>query len=480
MDSKKELKKIFIRLCVAAAATAVIIIAGLDMKIQKIFYDSSAGAWKFSENPAVLFLYKYGTIPGLLLAAFSMAAAGAGFFTKKFEFLKKPAALIVIVILLGPGIFINVILKNYTGRPRPREAKEFGGKWKYREAFQFGAPGRGHSFPAGHPSMGFLFGALYFAYRRRNKKTAYTALAIGLAYGAAMGAGRMAQGAHFFSDVLWSGVITFITARAAQVFFIEGNVFRIKPRAGRENRAAAILVPSVFILLLVFFFLFSVPFHREKNYSFSVNTPGYRLRINSKAGDIMVREAGKDGPRLEITAKGFGFPGRDYSENFEVKRKNGMTDLELYTSTNGFFSELSADIKLSLPPGEKVFVMINNSKGGVDFRLPSKYEEAVIYTGRGGIKFSPGKSALADVYLKNKRGGDIVFDMDRGLEIKGGSRIAINSEGKVVLRNNSSYFRHINTEAEKISGSKELYYRPKSENGVSMDIISKNIIIKEE
>ncbi len=450
------------------------------MKIQEAFYDSSAGAWKFSENPVVLFLYKYGTLPGLLLAAVSMAVAGASFFTKKFESLKKPAVIVIITIMFGPGLFINVILKNYTGRPRPREVKEFAGKWKYRDAFQFGAPGRGHSFPAGHPSMGFLFGALYFAYRRRNKKAAYTALAIGLAYGTAMGAGRMAQGAHFFSDVLWSGVITFITARAAQVFLIDSKVFRQGwLRAGRENRPAAILVSSVFIILLVFFFLFSVPFHKEKKYNFSVDTPGYRLRVNSKAGDIMVREAGKGGPRLEIEARGFGFPGRDYSEDFEVKRKNRMTDIELYTSTTGFFSEISADIKLSLPPGKKVFIMINNSEGDVDFRLPSKYGEAVIYTGRGRIMFSPGKAALSDVYLKNN-GGIIVFDMDSGLEISAGSRIMISSEGKVVLRNNSSYFRHINTDADKINGSKELYYRPKSKNGVALDIISKKIIIKEE
>jgi len=107
LEQKKELLQIFIRLCVAAAATAVIIAAGLDMKIQEAFYDSSAGAWKFSENPVVLFLYKYGTLPGLLLAAVSMAVAGASFFTKKFESLKKPAVIVIITIMFGPGLFIT-------------------------------------------------------------------------------------------------------------------------------------------------------------------------------------------------------------------------------------------------------------------------------------------------------------------------------------------------------------------------------------
>ena len=41
---------------------------------------------------------------------------------------------------------------------------------------------------------------------------ALAALLIGLAYGSLMGVGRIVQGAHFPSDVVWSWGVTFLTA----------------------------------------------------------------------------------------------------------------------------------------------------------------------------------------------------------------------------------------------------------------------------
>ena len=52
-----------------------------------------------------------------------------------------------LVSIIGAGLFINAFLKEHTGRPRPREIKEFNGNWNYLPAFHFGIPGKGRSFP---------------------------------------------------------------------------------------------------------------------------------------------------------------------------------------------------------------------------------------------------------------------------------------------------------------------------------------------
>ena len=92
----------------------------------------------------------------------------------------------------------------------PWDVDEFGGFVPYTRLFEPPTPGvePGHCFPAGHASTGFALLAFYFAaYARRMRSTARVLLAIGIAAGLALGFGRMLQGAHFLSHVLWSGLL---------------------------------------------------------------------------------------------------------------------------------------------------------------------------------------------------------------------------------------------------------------------------------
>jgi len=93
---------------------------------------------------------------------------------------------------------------------RPAQVTEFGGALKYSPPLvKADQCGRNCSFPAGHPSMPFLGFALAagFAGRRRRQ-----IIAAAVALGALSGLGRMMQGGHFFSDVLFSGFITYAAA----------------------------------------------------------------------------------------------------------------------------------------------------------------------------------------------------------------------------------------------------------------------------
>jgi len=58
----------------------------------------------------------------------------------------------------------------------------------------------------------------YFVYRRRLPAIARGWLAFSIILGMTIGVGRMAAGAHFLSDVLWSGYICYLVALAVYYF----------------------------------------------------------------------------------------------------------------------------------------------------------------------------------------------------------------------------------------------------------------------
>jgi lipid A 4'-phosphatase len=110
---------------------------------------------------------------------------------------------------LGPGFLINTVLKQYSGRARPSQIKEFGGNRHFTKAFVVSDQcKRNCSFVSGDASLGYFAFAFIFLARRRR-------FAIGSAAfvcGTTLGLIRMAQGAHFLSDVIFSGVFTFMVA----------------------------------------------------------------------------------------------------------------------------------------------------------------------------------------------------------------------------------------------------------------------------
>jgi membrane-associated PAP2 superfamily phosphatase len=105
---------------------------------------------------------------------------------------------------LGPGLIINAIFKDNWGRPRPRSIQELGGTHTYHRIWEKGVAGDGRSFPSGHASMGFFLMTPFFVLRKNARRWANAFLTFGIAYGVLIGLGRMIQGGHFASDVLWA------------------------------------------------------------------------------------------------------------------------------------------------------------------------------------------------------------------------------------------------------------------------------------
>lgn len=113
---------------------------------------------------------------------------------------RRAAAFVVLTMLLGPGLLVNVVLKDHWGRARPGHVENFGGKAHFTPAWVISDQCQKNcSFVCGDASVGFGLIALAFVARRPRPW-----LALGLALGVALGLMRMGQGGHFLSDVVFS------------------------------------------------------------------------------------------------------------------------------------------------------------------------------------------------------------------------------------------------------------------------------------
>jgi len=109
-----------------------------------------------------------------------------------------------LVVWLGVGLLVNGVFKEHWGRPRPIAVQALGGAVPFQPALRPSAYcAHNCSFVSGHAATGFALMAVGLvgapATRRRW-------LWIGGTAGLLVGAGRVAQGGHFLSDVLLSGV----------------------------------------------------------------------------------------------------------------------------------------------------------------------------------------------------------------------------------------------------------------------------------
>ncbi len=214
----------------------------LDVDLQTHFYREGSG-WYLAEKQPWLFLYEYGTLPGLLIGAGALIVLVASIWKESLRPRRAASLFLVLTLAIGPGLIVNTILKGHWGRPRPRDIVQFGGgeeHWKVWERRPVG--GGGASLPSGHASVAFYLLTPYFFLRRRQRRQATYFLAGGVVYGVLMGIARMVQGGHFASDVLWAGGIVYLTGYFFSRLLLPGERARSIP--------AALLLLSSFALPL--------------------------------------------------------------------------------------------------------------------------------------------------------------------------------------------------------------------------------------
>lgn len=185
----------------------------LDLAISNHYFQPTQS---FQSNDFFTFLFNYGLIPAQLLFSIAAVALFLGCFFKKWKRWHAPALVLVLSLLIGGGLIVHEMFKEHWGRPRPKQAIEFGGTQPFRPYYEpnfFHQPEPSKSFSCGHCTMGFYFFSLALVARRLNyKKTFWAALLLALALGISLSLARIVQGGHFFSDTLVSAIIMWLSA----------------------------------------------------------------------------------------------------------------------------------------------------------------------------------------------------------------------------------------------------------------------------
>lgn len=115
-------------------------------------------------------------------------------------------------LTLGPGLVVNAFLKEWWGRPRPRQIVEFGGTMEFFPAWvPGGACVSNCSFPSGEASSSMWLVAIALLVPGRWRRPA---IVVAASWGLIVSANRLAFGGHFLSDVLiaWGLVLTIVFA----------------------------------------------------------------------------------------------------------------------------------------------------------------------------------------------------------------------------------------------------------------------------
>ena len=179
---------------------------GIDLTVSGWFYQPGAGFY-LKELPFFQFILK--GMPAIVIGAAAyvlvLGVAGAALGQEFLGISKRVAAFIVLSLALGPGVVVNVILKDHWGRARPSQIAEFGGSAHFTPPLMMADQCSSNcSFSSGHGALGFWVIAFALLAPPRWRPLA---IAAALAFGVMVGYVRIAQGGHFLSDVVVSALV---------------------------------------------------------------------------------------------------------------------------------------------------------------------------------------------------------------------------------------------------------------------------------
>ena len=197
----------------------------IDLMTSGVFYDPGRGFALAGWQPVMLLSQAipwiaWGALAFVLIGIFWLLLVGRPL----WRFNPRALVFLVASIAVGPGLLANTLLKDHWGRARPTQIEAFGGAHHFTPA-PLPAAECDHNcaFVSGHAALGFSLVA--FAFLLPGGRSRRWGIAAALGFGALVGLGRIAQGAHFLSDVLYAGVLVYTVTALLYRWIVDGNAF---------------------------------------------------------------------------------------------------------------------------------------------------------------------------------------------------------------------------------------------------------------
>src|SRR6516165_573775 len=183
----------------------------IDLMTSGVFYDPGRGFAPAGWQPVMLLSQAipwiaWGALVFVLIGIFWLLLVGRPL----WRFNPRALVFLVASIAVGPGLLANTLLKDHWGRARPTQIEAFGGAHHFTPAPLPAAEcDRNCAFVSGHAALAFSLVSLAFLFPPGHSRRRGLTAALG--FGALVGMGRIAQGAHFLSDVVYAGLLAYGT-----------------------------------------------------------------------------------------------------------------------------------------------------------------------------------------------------------------------------------------------------------------------------
>ena len=366
---RQALKDFSILIFLLGLLTLIFRFTNLDIRMEHYFYSPDKG-WMLQYKPFWDFIYRFGIFPGYILAFCGLIMISVSYWNTNYLRFRKASLVLVFTIIVGPGILVNLMLKDHTGRPRPRDVTEFGGTENFLCVCEKAPTNEGKSFPCGHCSMGFYIAIPYLFYRGRKKILAYTFLGTGICYGVLIGIARMMAGGHFASDVIWAGGLTWLIALTGFWIFRPDKPPVIPLLSGTERKKRAriaTLIIGILLPVITIGLMLATPYISKKHFEVS---SAQLNSVNCKVIDIDLQDATVIiNPgfafHLDYSINAFGFP------NSKIRGLLTIADTSRYILQRmGWFTEVKNEVHVEFPSFDSILWNFHVHHGKIICNLP--------------------------------------------------------------------------------------------------------------
>ncbi|MEM1048097.1 MAG: phosphatase PAP2 family protein [Pseudomonadota bacterium] len=192
---------------------------GIDLAVTGLYY--SPDDWfPGRTNEALVLLRRIGidAARGITICVVLLVVIRILFWRGPAVLSGRSLAFLLSSAALGPGLIVNIFLKEVWGRPRPHMVELFGGDVPFVPVWQITDYCQGNcSFVSGEAASAFWLFAFVFLVPRDMRRALFAAVAL---FAGAVSLNRIAFGGHFVSDVLIAWCLTLVVILAMRVLFL--------------------------------------------------------------------------------------------------------------------------------------------------------------------------------------------------------------------------------------------------------------------